>query len=237
MHGTYLYWNNMHRLSEIEAELVILYFIRHPQPRESQDSKEIFTTKRLSKPWLNGFGRHFSSGPAFSLECELSVIEKQLGEWTFSEHSAPSLPSAACGKLLPSTSWGGKSFSLKMAFPSPFPDWIVSWICWRTAFANCLQTAVQPGLPTVEVAWRGWEVKSKGCAIRQTLFELWLRHCLPMAHRTSCLPCLDPSEGDMKLEHVQCLSWCLAHSRCSFNVCHCYYCISLVCHMWWWHLE
>ena len=93
--------------------------------------------------------------PAFSLECELHVIEKQLGEWTFSEHSAPSLPSAACGRLLPLKQLGRKKLSFKMAFPSPFTDWIVSEMCWRAAFANGLQTAIQPGLPTVEAVWRG----------------------------------------------------------------------------------
>lgn len=137
----------------------------------------------------------------------------------------PQQPVANCS---PQPAGEENSFSLKMAFPSPFPDWIVSWICWRTAFANYLQTTVQPGLPTVEVVWRGREVKSKGYAVRQTLFEFWLCRFLPMAHWASCLPSLDLSEGDMKLEHVQCSSQCLAHSRCSFNASHC-----IVVYLWY----
>lgn len=81
-------------------------------PERVRTVKKFSPTKLLLKLWLNGFKRHFNSGPAFSLECELNVIEKQLGEWTFSEHSAPSLPSAACGKLFPFNQLGRKKASL-----------------------------------------------------------------------------------------------------------------------------
>lgn len=80
----------------------------------------------------------------------------------------PSLPLAACGKVLPLNQLGRKKLSLlRWLFPPIYRlDCFLGLLesCW----ANCLQTTVQPGLPTMEAACWGWDIKSKGSGVRQT---------------------------------------------------------------------
>jgi hypothetical protein len=108
------------------------------RPGKVKTVKRFSPTKASLKAlWLNGFEQHFNSGNAFSLECELHVIEKQ-SEKEQSVNILP-LPHPRLVSLwqtaLLQQLGRKKAFSFKMAFPSsPFADWIVSWIFWRAAF-------------------------------------------------------------------------------------------------------
>ena len=149
--------------------------------------------------------------PAFSLECELHVIEKQLGEWTFSEHSAPSLPSAACGRLLPLKQLGRKKLSLLRWLSPPL---LQIGLFLRCAGEPLLLIACRLRSNQACQLWRqyGGAKRHRGRSLASGGLGLgfWLCHFLPVTHWASCLTSLCPGRHIHKTKEFMGLrgQWC-----------------------------